>query len=145
MFQHLTQNVCCCCIFCLYISYHLLCRRISMSCCTLPSRAITAKLTCWFAISMAALATVHMVYQRILLQAVLVKLQDRRETVSVIFSQVSCLLLPQICTVLNLAAVPPICITFLSCSCCIACLSKWRQVPLNGVDVLLCRCVDISK
>jgi len=54
---------------------------------------------------MAALAIVHMVYRRILLQAVLVKLQDHRETVSVISSQVLYLLLPHICTILNLDAV----------------------------------------
>ena len=39
---------------------------------------------------------------------------------------------------------PYIWMIFLSCSRRWAYLSKWRQVPLNGIDVLLYRYVDVS-
>jgi len=50
----------------------------------------------------------------------------------------------QICTIFNLDTVLPIQIIFLSCSRRWAYLSKWRQVLLNGVDVLLYSYVDLS-
>jgi len=53
-------------------------------------------------------------------------------------------LLPQSCTIFYLDTVSSIRIIFLSCSCRWAYLSEWRQVPLNGVDVLLRRYVDVS-
>ena len=50
---------------------------------------------------------------------------------------------PQISTIFYLDTLPPVPIVFLSCSHRWTYLSRWRQVPLNGVDVLLYRYVDI--
>jgi len=43
-----------------------------------------------------------------------------------------------------LDTIPPLQIVFLSCSCRWGYLPKWRQVVLNGIDILLCRYVNVS-